>query len=418
MTAAVTAPTSTSPTARQLWTRSRGLLLALVVLVIAGVVLAALRSGEQRGRLDPRSADRVGSRAVAELLADRGVTTEVVTTTDAAVAAAGPRTTVLVSDPDRLNPGQQRRLHGALEKSGGRTVLVAAGESSIDTLAPGVGIAAATKVSTRPPGCSLPAAERAGDAELGGIRYESSDRGAHACYLSGGLPTLLRQPGANGGDAVLLGSPDILFNDRLAEQGNASLALQLLGSHPHLVWYLPSLSDAAATDGADRSFFDLIPAGWGWALLQLALAAALAALWRARRLGPLVPERLPVAIRASEATEGRARLYRQANARDRAADALRSSTRARLAPLVGLPAALAHSPQELCPAVASHLPPPAPDIRLLLFGPPPADDPALVRLADDLDDLEHRISSSTATTTDATSAQHSASPPIERDRTP
>ncbi|GDY74619.1 hypothetical protein SAV31267_041040 [Streptomyces avermitilis] len=77
---------------------------------------------------------------------------------------------------------------------------------------------------------------------------------------------------------------------------------------------------------------DLLPSGWLWGTLQLFIAAALAALWRARRLGPLVPERLPVAIRASETVEGRARLYRKANARDRAAAALRSTTRTRLAP--------------------------------------------------------------------------------------
>ena len=81
----------------------------------------------------------------------------------------------------------------------------------------------------------------------------------------------------------------------------------------------------------------------------------LAALWRARRLGPLVTERLPVAIRASETTEGRARLYRKANARDRAAAALRSATRTRLAPLIGVPPRGAHAPDVLLPAVAARL---------------------------------------------------------------
>ncbi|MCW2756877.1 MAG: hypothetical protein JWO46_623, partial [Nocardioidaceae bacterium] len=72
----------------------------------------------------------------------------------------------------------------------------------------------------------------------------------------------------------------------------ASLALQLLGSRPHLVWYLPSLSDTSATDSGSQSFFDLLPSGWLWGTLQLFIAAGVAALWRARRLGPLVPEKL------------------------------------------------------------------------------------------------------------------------------
>ncbi|MBK3638927.1 DUF4350 domain-containing protein, partial [Streptomyces sp. MBT97] len=165
-------------------------------------------------------------------------------------------------------------------------------------------------------------------------RYTTRHLDADSCYPSARLATLLRIPDTTGdGDTVVLGAPDILYNDRLDEQGNASLALQLLGSRSHLVWYLPSLSDTAATDPADeKSFLDLLPSGWLWGTLQLFVAAALAALWRARRFGPLVPEKLPVAIRASETAEGRARLYRKADARDRAADALRSTTRTRLAP--------------------------------------------------------------------------------------
>ncbi|MGP4003343.1 DUF4350 domain-containing protein [Streptomyces sp. 8N706] len=410
-----TAPaTSVSPTARQLWTRSRGLLIALGILVIAGVVLAALRSGEQHGRLDPRSSERFGSRAVAELLADRGVTTRVVTTTEAAASAAGPDTTVLVTDPDRLTSRQRGTLHNALAGSAGRTVLLAPGKTSAETFAPGVRTAAPTDVTVRPPDCSLPAADRAGDAELGGLRYDSSAPGADACYLSGGLPTLLRLPGTNGTDTLLLGSPDILFNDRLAQRGNASLALQLLGSRPHLVWYLPTLGDSAATDGGDRSFFDLVPPGWNWALLQLAIAAALAALWRARRLGPLVTEPLPVVVPASEATEGRARLYRQANARGRAAEALRSAARVRLAPLVGVPAAQAHSPEALPPAVGGRLRDATPAVRALLFGPPPGDDRSLVRLADELDDLVRRVASGAAPHPDSASPPDVPSPPGEQ----
>ena len=121
------------------------------------------------------------------------------------------------------------------------------------------------------------------------------------------------------------------------------------------------------------------------------LAAALAALWRARRLGPLVPEKLPVAIRASEAVEGRARLYRKANARDRAATALRSATRTRLAPLVGVPLAQAHTPEVLLPALSAHLHGDGPSLHSLLFGAPPGDDAALISLADQLDALESEV---------------------------
>ncbi|MFD3735442.1 DUF4350 domain-containing protein [Streptomyces sp. NPDC058632] len=395
MTTEVPLPsTSASPTARQVWTRARGVVLALTLLAVAAVVIAVVRSDARHGELDPRSADPHGSRAVAELLADRGVDTRVVTTLEEASAAAKPDTTLLVAVPDLLTHRQQSRLHSDFAESGGRTVLVSAGSTSVDRLAPGVIADPATSFgSTLDPVCDLPAAVRAGSADMGGLRYTTAHLDADECYPSERLATLLRIPAATGGgDTVLLGAPDILLNDRLAEHGNASLALQLLGSRPHLVWYLPSLADAsAASEEGQRGFFDLLPSGWLWGTAQLFVAAALAALWRARRLGPLVPERLPVAIRASETVEGRARLYRKANARDRAATALRSTTRTRLAPLVGIPVSQAHTPETLLPSLSTRLHGDGQGLHNLLFGPPPGDDAALITLADRLDALEREV---------------------------
>ncbi|MEV0177297.1 DUF4350 domain-containing protein [Streptomyces sp. NPDC050803] len=393
-TEATLPPTSVSPTARQVWTRARGIALALVLLLVGAVAIALIRSDARHGTLDPRSPDPLGSRAVAELLDDRGVSTRVVTTLDAARAAAGPDTTLLVAVPDLLTEQQQTWLHSATADSGGRTILVAPGSWSVERLAPGVVADPAKSLnSTLRPACDLPAAQRAGTADTGGLRYTTTHLRADSCYPSERLATLLRIPAASGdGDTVVLGAPDILYNDRLDEQGNASLALQLLGSRPHLVWYLPSLSDGTATDTSDdRGFFDLVPSGWLWGTLQLFVAAALAALWRARRLGPLVPEKLPVAIRASETVEGRARLYRKADARDRAAAALRSTTRTRLAPLVGVPVAQAHAPEALLPALSTHLHGDGQSLRTLLFGPPPGDDATLISLADQLDALESEV---------------------------
>ncbi|MDF6042797.1 DUF4350 domain-containing protein [Streptomyces sp. JH14] len=401
-------PTSASPTPRQVWTRTRGLLCAVLLLVAAGIVLATTRSGDQHGRLDPRSADQHGSRAVAELLKDRGVSVHVVTALDEAIAAVGPDTTLLVTAPNLLTPYQQNELRTATAASAGRTVLLGAGPPSVSTLAPGVRANSSGPVATRAPRCSLPAARTAGNADTGGFHYTAGSL-ATGCYPSAGLPTLLLVQEKDAGDTVLLGSADLLYNNRLDNQGNASLALQLLGSRPHLAWYLPSLADPTATRNGDgvgtgdgtsdgtnteRSFFDLIPPGWLWGTLQLAIAAVLAAIWRARRLGPLVTELLPVVIRASESTEGRARLYRKANARDRAASSLRSATRTRIAPLIGVPPHGAHSAAVLLPAVSACLSTTEGDLSSLLFGPAPADDAALVRLADQLDNLEREVRTS------------------------
>jgi hypothetical protein len=354
-----------------------------------------VRSGEQHGRLDPRSADRQGSRAVAELLKDRGVSTRVVTTTEQAVTATGPDTTLLVAEPDLLTDAQQSALRAAMDTAGSRTVLLSADSPSVTALAPGVQAEPVGEVTARRPGCELPAATRAGAAETGHLGYRTDAPGADTCYFSDGHPTLVRVPAANGGNTVLLGAPDPLYNHRLDKQGNASLTLQLLGSRPHLVWYLPSLTDAIGDeDSGDESFADLIPSGWYWALLQLTVAALLTVVWRARRLGPLVTDPLPVVVRASESAEGRARLYYKADARDRAGAVLRSGARTRIAPLVGVPPAHAHSPEALVPSVSAQLGDPARDFHTLFFGPAPSDDAELVRLADQLDALEREVRTS------------------------
>ncbi|MEV7728351.1 DUF4350 domain-containing protein [Streptomyces sp. NPDC087917] len=392
--------TSTALTPAQLWTRTRGFLLAGAVLLLAVAVLAVLQSGDRHGRLDPRSAEPQGSRALAELLRERGVTTRVVTNADEAAAAAGPGTTLLVTDPDLLGEPQRLALRSAMDLSGGRTVLVSPGPG-LTTLAPAARAhEARSRTSALAPACALPAAGAAGPATTGAGRLYTSDLpGAVGCYPDEGDPSVLVLPGTTeGGDTVLLGSDAILLNEHLATEGNASLALQLLGSRPELIWYLPTLADMPDDPaGEDESLIDLVPSGWLWALLQLFVAAALAALWRARRLGPLVTERLPVAVRASEATEGRARLYRKANARDRASTVLRAAARERLAALVGVPPAHAHDPATLIPAVSARVQRPAhpgPDVPTTLFGPTPADDAALVALADHLDALEREVRTS------------------------
>ncbi|MEU3632815.1 DUF4350 domain-containing protein [Streptomyces fradiae] len=397
------AGTSLSRSPAHVWSRARGILLALALLIIAGLTLALLRTGEAYGRLDPRSADRNGSRAVAELLKAREVSVRIATTLDEVTAAAGPDTTVLVTAPNLLSARQQTALRSMADTSGGRTVLLAPDSFSLDVLVPGVTAGQPATVATAQPGCDLPEARRAGAVSLGGERYETATSvSADRCYHRGGLPTLIRVENPADGDTVLLGAADLLLNAHLADEGNASLALQLLGSRSHLVWYLPSLADPSAADDPDggqrvegeADFLGLIPSGWLWGTLQLALAAVLAAIWRARRLGPLVPERLPVAIRASETTEGRARLYFRADARDRAAAVLRSAARLRLAPLVGVPSREAHSPDALLPALSSRRIADSGDLRDLLFGPAPTGDAELVLLADRLDALEREVRTS------------------------
>jgi hypothetical protein len=243
--------------------------------------------------------------------------------------------------------------------------------------------------AVRAPGCRLPAARRAGPADAGPVSYDvdgTSLGSAVRCYAHDGRPSLV-QGRVDGQLLTLVGSVSGFTNSRLDDEGNAALSLGLLGGHDRLVWFLPSRD--ALPPQAQKSFYALVPHGVWWGLAQLAVAILLLALWRARRLGPVIAEPLPVVVRAAEAVEGRGRLYRRAGARDRAGEALRSGGRARLGPALGLPRRA--DPTVVVAAVAARSSRPAAEVGALLYGAAPADDASLVRLADALDDLEREV---------------------------
>ena len=292
----------------------------MLVLAVA-VLLAWAASGQTSGYLDPDSPEPQGARALARLLADQGVEVLAVRTADEAVAAAGPATTVLVTETGPLNDAMLARVAAAETDV---VVLVEPDPGALEVLAPGVGVAGVEPVESRPPGCTDPVASRSGSALTGGLTFATSGSGVGCYPVAGAASVLLVPASGDRPDTVVLGSGTALTNDRIADDGNAALTMGLLGSQPRLVWYRPSLTDPLLTpDDVGVPLEDLVPPwvplGAGW----LVLAAGVTALWRGRRLGPVVTEPLPVVVRAAEATEGRARLYRRSHARDRAATALR-----------------------------------------------------------------------------------------------
>ncbi len=381
------AATVVGPGARSLWRRYRVLLgIALAILVVA-VAIGVVQARTDRGAFDPRAVDPSGSRALATLLDERGVHVRRVTTVAEAGAGLSARDIVLVAFPGRLPPESLERF---ADVPAARVLLVAPLQDALDALSDEVDVAGAAPVQTREPDCGEAAALAAGDAELGGQTYRG-DLGTTRCYPADDGATLVVGRTTGGSPMVVLGSGDPLTNDRLDERGNAALMLNLLGadgSADEVRWLVPG-PGAAADDGDDLSLSDIAPSWAGPAAAQLLVAALLAALWRGRRLGPPVTEPLPVVVRAAEAVEGRARLYRRARAHDRAGEALRSGALARLVPRLGLgrQAGGEPSPDAVVAAVAARTGQPAADVHAALYGPPPADDAELVRLADTLDSL-------------------------------
>ncbi|MGZ4669190.1 MAG: DUF4350 domain-containing protein [Blastococcus sp.] len=390
----MTAPaaTTTDPTAAQLWRAARGPLAVAGAVLLGALALAAVAGGRPSGYLDPRAADPAGSRALAQVLRHQGVRVDLVRTLGQVRATVGPSDTLFVAAPDLLVDSQVRAVRGT------GADLVLAAPALPGRYVAGLTRSGTSRTGTLAPGCALAAAQRAGTAAAGGTTYnvdlDATDpagrptvASADLCYSRDARPSLVQLRTTEGPTVTVLGNPAPLTNDRLDDEGDAALALGLLGQNPRLVWYLPTPGDVPSSE--QRSLYQLAPHGVWWGLAQLAVAVLLLALWRARRLGAVVPEPLPVVVRATETLEGRGRMYRRSGARSQAAGALRSASLARLRPALGL--GRRSEPQTVADAVAARSRRASVEVAALLYGAAPGDDAALVRLADDLDALEREV---------------------------
>ena len=382
MTLLAETPTATGPTLRSTARSARGPVLVVLALVLTGIAVAAYSATGPKGTLDPAAYNPDGSHALAALLRNRDVAVRRVETVQAVENRAD--STVFVPIAAAFTPDEL----GRLADLPGRVVVVGAAGPSLVALGAAVTDAPVVAVERRAPACALPVAARAGDVHIGGITYRATGAAeVTECYASSGRPTLVDLPVAR---LTLLGSADLFTNARLDERGNAALAIGLLGSGRDVQWLLPR--PGARDVASDRSLNDLISPSLKLGALELLVALLVLALWRARALGPVVTEPLPVVVRAAEAVEGRSRLYRAARARGSAADALRTGARDRLARRLGLGPDATRA--AMVDAVVARIGRDPVGVDALLYGAAPNDDAALVRIADDLDILIREVAGS------------------------
>lgn len=367
------------------WRRWRAPIAISAIVVLAGFGIALLQPPPANGYLNPASTAALGTHALAGILAQRGLRVSATATPAAAAAQATSGSTLVITSPQYLTAGQLAEL----ARVPASLVIVEPDRAALAALAPSVVLAGTPPVGPLAPGCRLRAAALAGPADMGGLgfRLRPGRRAVARCYPAGGLATLAVVSAAGRLTAVL-GTGTPLTNEYLASQGNAALAINLLSSARRVIWLVPG--PAAVTAAATpRSFTSLIPLPAKLVAIQLAIAVLLAALWRARRLGPLVSEQLPVVVRASETAEGHARLYRSRQARDRAAAALRSAALSRLGPAAELPRGA--TPDAITATLARRSALGESRVAELLYGPAPGSDAKLVSLAADLDALEEEV---------------------------
>jgi Domain of unknown function (DUF4350) len=361
----------------------RWAVLTLVVLAVIAGIGAYLTTPRPGGEMDPASTGPDGAHALVTLLRDNGVEVVVAGSIDDVERAARPATLILVAQSQYLT---DTTLLDQLAKAPGDFLLVEPTARTRAALIPGLRISAASTFDSNP-NCALREANRAGSVRFGpSDTYTANDgRAMTRCY--NGVLVRYRDGGRT---ITVVGSTDFMTNEGLLEAGNAALAMNLAGDRPRLIWYAPQHVEGETS--SPTSITDLIPENVTWIVWQLCLVVLLVALWKGRRVGPLVAEELPVVVRASETVEGRGRLYRSRRARDRAADALRTSTLQRLRPLLGLGAGAA-APAVVA-TVAQRGGADAQFVAYHLYGPPPATDNDLLQLARALDEIERQVTHS------------------------
>lgn len=361
-----------------------GVIVALVLIGVFVAIQVAARAPGARGSLDPEGVGDSGAMALAEILRDQGVEVEVFRSRDQARAAIDEDTTLVMAHPYTLT---DEGLEALMEPAQ-RVVFLSTGSHLLSVL--GIGADATGDSTPVEAGCGIPEF-----AEVGAIRpdrmFAPAD-GVEGCFGDDDAAAVLVDD-ADGVRRTVVEGDRLFSNAYLAENGNAALALALLGQTGEVVWYVPGYGDSDIEGEMPDSLGSLTP---GWvtpAILLLLIAGVAAALWRGRRFGPLVAETLPVTVRASETMHGRARLTAKAADAAHAAEALRDGSRRRLARRLGL--AVTAGVDEVADAASDRLRIPRGTLQSLLGGPLPGDDAGLVELARRLDELETAVDDST-----------------------
>lgn len=342
------------------------------------------RDTGRSGTLDPENPSPSGARALAQVLGDHGVPVDIVRGQRAFEHAhVDANTTVVVSNPWDLG----KRTYGEVEQRLSTTtgsVLVVAGITPVvaDTLG-----LRDSDFSTATDGDRTEARCSPAEPLLDGLTLNVPGSGlgvpGDGCF--GDRSGRLLLVGADAHRWVLVdGSP--LSNDRIDNADNAAVALRLLGQRDRVVWYVADPDEVQAGEGTGVGRLLprwLVPSVW---LLGIAAVALL--LQRARRLGPLVTEPMPVTIRALESTTALGRLYERARDRWHAADLLIEGTTRRLRQQLGTSPSATR--EELVRAVATRTGRPAEQITGLLER-VVKNDADLVALAGELTQLEEEV---------------------------
>ena len=369
-----------TPSARERASAARPAILIVVLIILVLVAIGLLPEGGMNSTpVGPRNPTGDGARALAQVLSNRGASVEEVSF-DKAVTV-DENTTLVVVFPSRLTSAQIQQIETrvnvvyiGLEEEYGT-------EPYLDGLS---SQRAGTYDTLTAPGCSSEIAARA--RELTSTKYvlSGSSAGWELCFTTNGEDFAYAERAEQGRFRAIIPDSVRVRNRAIVDRGNAALAINAIGRTPKVAWHVASYYNAFDDKQVTPTESPYVAP----AFLMTIGAVLLAAVAMGRRLGPLTPERLPVEVPAAETLVGKARLMRSQRSYEHAASALRSASASSIASVLGV----AHTAdrQVLIDALVQRGLPPS-RFLTLLWGPPPRNEAALVKLANDLDALEKEI---------------------------
>jgi hypothetical protein len=373
--------------------------LALLGAVLLGLALrAGLPTDLDDRPLDPRNPGPSGLAGVVGLLEALDVAVDV------GLEPPGD-TDTRVFVPVDLLAGDDRRTFAGWVESGGTLIV---GDRS-STFVTDAGLSSRPTdvlgAATVAPACDVPAL-----AEVGAVRHRSwfglgpddatatGPEVAAACFPVGEDGAWLTVVRHGDGTIVALGSVDPFVNERLRDADNAVLAAALLGpAAGERLLFVPRPPVGAG----EATLADLIADRVVHALWLVALAALVAVLWRSRRLGPPVAERLPPVVASAELARSVGDLLQRAGSRDGAAARLRADARSAAGRALGVPSAT--TPVVLADLVAERTDLDADLALLALLDSPVTDDRRLVEVAAATAAVRHAVAAPPTATTGPTS---------------
>jgi hypothetical protein len=347
----------------------------VLVAVLVLIALVGGRPPRQGTPFDPDGVGPSGGRALRETLealgADVAVTDEVGVDADV----------VLVLE-DRLTEEQRDELR--LWVDGGGLLVIADPASELTPIVVGDlgGGVDGEPGPLRPGRCTVDALADVGPVDPGfAARYEA-DAGSGSCFDSFVVETA---PGR--GVQRSVGGAALFTNDRLGDADNAVLAVRLLDAGPgtEVAWLVRDRSVA----GEEGSLWALVSPGTRAALLQVAVAALVYVVVRARRLGPPMREPQPVQLAGSELVAAVGHLMQQRRDPDAAARLLRADLRRELSRRLGLPNDA--PPDLLVRIVVTRFPIDDATASRVLADHPVQSDEALVALAREIESIRQEV---------------------------